>query len=150
VSSFILSRRLRPASLKFLAFFTSVAGTFGNRGQSDYGAANEILSKLALHLDRTWPCRVVAMSWGPWDKAGMVTPEIKRQFETLGIEAVPVELGRWAFDAELRFGRKGEAEPIWGVGPWARSPAPPAPSEESPRIDWRHQEITGGTAQVAR
>ena len=151
LSSFILSRRLHPKTLKFLALFTSVAGTFGNRGQSDYGAANEILSKLALHLDRSWPGRVVALSWGPWDKAGMVTPEIKRQFETLGIEAVPIELGRWAFDTEIRFGRKGEAEAIWGVGPWAKSPAVPIPSEEAPRgIDWRYQAISGGTAQVAR
>ena len=63
-SSFILSRHLRPESLQFLALFTSVAGTYGNRGQSDYGAANEILSKLALHLDRKWPGRVVGISWG--------------------------------------------------------------------------------------
>jgi acyl transferase domain-containing protein/NAD(P)H-dependent flavin oxidoreductase YrpB (nitropropane dioxygenase family) len=120
-SAFVLSRKLRPAELKFLALFTSVAGTFGNRGQSDYGAANEILSKLALLLDRKWPGRVVALSWGPWDKAGMVTPEIKQQFEAIGIEAVSIELGRWAFDAEIRFGSKGEAEPIWGAGPWAKS-----------------------------
>jgi NAD(P)-dependent dehydrogenase (short-subunit alcohol dehydrogenase family) len=120
-SAFVLSRKLRPAELKFLALFTSVAGTFGNRGQSDYGAANEILSKLALLLDRKWSGRVVALSWGPWDKAGMVTPEIKQQFEAIGIEAVSIELGRWAFDAEIRFGSKGEAEPIWGAGPWAKS-----------------------------
>jgi acyl transferase domain-containing protein/NAD(P)H-dependent flavin oxidoreductase YrpB (nitropropane dioxygenase family)/NAD(P)-dependent dehydrogenase (short-subunit alcohol dehydrogenase family)/acyl carrier protein len=130
-SAFVLSRKLRPAGLRFLALFTSVAGTFGNRGQSDYGAANEILSKLALLLDRKWPGRVVALSWGPWDKAGMVTPEIKQQFEAIGIEAVSIELGRWAFDAEIRFGSKGEAEPIWGGGPWAKSAAEPVESSGS-------------------
>ncbi|MGA7384363.1 MAG: SDR family NAD(P)-dependent oxidoreductase, partial [Methylocella sp.] len=145
-SSFILSRRLRPETLKFLAFFTSVAGTFGNRGQSDYGAANEILSKLALHLDRKWPGRVVAISWGPWDKAGMVTPEIKRQFAALGIEAIPLDLGRWAFDAEIRFGSKGEAEPIWGAGPWAKTSVTPTPSGGPPQSGWRNESV--GTAQV--
>jgi NAD(P)-dependent dehydrogenase (short-subunit alcohol dehydrogenase family) len=119
LSSFILTRKLQAESLGFFAFFASVAGTFGNRGQSDYGAANEILSKLALHLDRTWPGRVVAISWGPWDKTGMVSPEIKRQFEVQGIEAVPPDLGRWALDTELRFGGKGDVCPIWGNGPWA-------------------------------
>lgn len=117
-SSFVLSRALRPQGLQFLAFFTSVAGRFGNRGQSDYAAANEILSKLALDLDRRWPTRVVAFSWGPWDKTGMVSPEIKQQFASLGIVAVPPVQGCAAFDWELRFGRKGDAEVVWGEGPW--------------------------------
>ena len=137
ISSFILSRKLNTDALTFLAFFASVAGTFGNRGQSDYAAANEILCHLALHLDRDWPGRVVAFSWGPWDKTGMVSPEIKRQFEAQGIEAVPPDLGRWAFDAELRFGEKGDAKMVWGNGPWAPSTRAlatgPVPSQEQRR-----------------
>jgi acyl transferase domain-containing protein/NAD(P)H-dependent flavin oxidoreductase YrpB (nitropropane dioxygenase family)/NAD(P)-dependent dehydrogenase (short-subunit alcohol dehydrogenase family) len=117
-SSFILARKLRSDSLCFLIFFTSVAGRFGNRGQSDYGAANEILSKLALLLNRQWPGRVVAISWGPWDKTGMVSPEVKAQFLQNGIEPLSPRLGRRAFDAELRFGRKPDAEIVWGNGPW--------------------------------
>ena len=134
-SSFVLSRSLRPETLGFLAFFTSVAGRFGNRGQSDYGAANEILSKLALELDRRWPSRVVAFSWGPWDKTGMVSPEIKQQFARLGVVAVPPQLGREGFDWELRFGSKGDAEVVWGDGPWRDEAAvhtaacDPTPSE---------------------
>jgi malonyl CoA-acyl carrier protein transacylase/NAD(P)-dependent dehydrogenase (short-subunit alcohol dehydrogenase family) len=134
-SGFVLSRRLRPETLAFLAFFTSVAGRFGNRGQSDYGAANEILSKLALELDRRWPSRVVALSWGPWDKTGMVSPEIKQQFARLGVVAVPPQLGREGFDRELRFGSKGDAEVVWGDGPWRDEAAvhtaacDPTPSE---------------------
>jgi hypothetical protein len=118
VSSFILSRKLPADSLAFFALFTSVAGTFGNRGQSDYGAANEILGRLAMHLDKRWPGRVVAFSWGPWDKTGMVSPEVKQQFASLGIEAVRPDLGRWAFDSEIQFGKKGDSEVIWGDGPW--------------------------------
>ncbi len=51
-SALILSRRLKFEQLQFCVFFTSVAGRFGNRGQSDYAAANEVLAKLAIHLDR--------------------------------------------------------------------------------------------------
>jgi NAD(P)-dependent dehydrogenase (short-subunit alcohol dehydrogenase family) len=55
---FILSRKLRGESLQGLVLFSSVAGRFGNQGQSDYVAANEVLNKLAVYLDHEWPGRV--------------------------------------------------------------------------------------------
>ena len=67
-----LAGLLDPDALRFAAFFSSVAGRYGNRGQSDYAAANEVLSKLALWLDRRWAGRVVSLIWGPWSGAGMV------------------------------------------------------------------------------
>src|SRR5206468_11322193 len=36
-----LARLLKPEPLRFAAFFSSVAGRFGNKGQSDYAAAND-------------------------------------------------------------------------------------------------------------
>jgi malonyl CoA-acyl carrier protein transacylase/NAD(P)-dependent dehydrogenase (short-subunit alcohol dehydrogenase family) len=57
-SALILSRHLKFEDLKFCVFFASVAGRFGNRGQCDYAAANEVLSKLAVQLDRRCPGRV--------------------------------------------------------------------------------------------
>ncbi len=68
-----LARLLEPEALRFAALFSSIAGRFGNAGQSDYAAANEVLNKLALWLDRRWPGRVVAMNWGPWSGVGMVS-----------------------------------------------------------------------------
>ncbi|MEI6127549.1 MAG: SDR family NAD(P)-dependent oxidoreductase, partial [Pseudomonadota bacterium] len=50
-SAFILSRMLRPESLKFFVLFSSVAGLFGNQGQCDYAAANEVLNKLTPYLN---------------------------------------------------------------------------------------------------
>lgn len=117
-SAFILSRRLRADSLRFLVLFSSAAGTFGNRGQSDYAAANEILNKLALHLDSHWPARVVSINWGPWTKTGMVTPELQRQFAERGVQLISIPAGREIFNQELRYGLKGEAEVILAGGTW--------------------------------
>jgi hypothetical protein len=124
--AFLLSRKLRPDSLKFLAFFSSVAGRFGNRGQSDYAAANEILNKLAIYLDRQWPGRVVSINWGPWGKTGMVSAELQRQFVNRGVRVIPPSEGRKALDLELQHGRKGEVEVVLGRGPWETEHAPRA------------------------
>jgi NAD(P)-dependent dehydrogenase (short-subunit alcohol dehydrogenase family) len=122
-SAFILSRKLQSASLKFLVFFSSVAGRFGNRGQSDYAAANEVLNKLAIYLDRLWPGRVVSLNWGPWATTGMVSPEVRRQFAERGVHLIPPSVGRRRLDEELRYGRKGEVEVIIGGGTWTRPAA---------------------------
>ncbi len=129
-SAFMLSRKLRPDSLKFLIFFSSVAGCFGNRGQSDYAAANEVLNKFAVYLDRQWPGRVVAINWCPWEKTGMVSAEVRRQFEERGVQLISPDAGRCMLDKELRFGRKGEVEVVLGNGPWIDAgPATPHPSQ---------------------
>jgi acyl transferase domain-containing protein/NAD(P)H-dependent flavin oxidoreductase YrpB (nitropropane dioxygenase family)/NAD(P)-dependent dehydrogenase (short-subunit alcohol dehydrogenase family) len=118
ISAFVLARKLRPESLKFLALFSSVSGRFGNAGQSDYAAANEVINKLAVQLDRQWPGRVVAINWGPWKSDGMVSPETMRRFQEIGVELIDPVAGRRAFVSELLHGRKGEAEVVLGEGPW--------------------------------
>jgi NAD(P)-dependent dehydrogenase (short-subunit alcohol dehydrogenase family) len=118
LSAFVLSRKLQTDSLKVMVLFSSVAGRFGNRGQADYAAANEVLNKLAVYLDDRWPARVVAVNWGPWAKTGMVSAEIRRQFEARGVPLIAPACGRRALDRELRYGRKGEAEVVLGGGPW--------------------------------
>jgi acyl transferase domain-containing protein/NAD(P)H-dependent flavin oxidoreductase YrpB (nitropropane dioxygenase family)/NAD(P)-dependent dehydrogenase (short-subunit alcohol dehydrogenase family) len=118
VSAFVLSRKLQPDLLKFLVFFSSVSGRFGNRGQGDYAAANEVLNKLALYLDRQWQGRVVSINWGPWEQTGMVSAEVQRQFAERGVQMIPPQAGWCALDRELQYGRKGEVEVILGRGPW--------------------------------
>ncbi len=117
-SAFILSKKLHPESLKFFVLFTSVAGLFGNQGQCDYAAANEVLNKLTVYLNNTWPGRVVSINWGPWDKSGMVTPELQRQFAQRGVEMVPCHLGPKKLDQELCFGQKRHSEVILGGIGW--------------------------------
>jgi acyl transferase domain-containing protein/NAD(P)H-dependent flavin oxidoreductase YrpB (nitropropane dioxygenase family) len=124
VSAFVLSRKLRPESLEFLVFFSSVAGCFGNCGQTDYAAANGMLSRLAVVLDRHWPGRVVALNWGPWRTTGMVSESVQKLLEQRGMDLIEPARGRRAFDRELAFGPKGQAEVILGNGPWSRETSP--------------------------
>jgi NAD(P)-dependent dehydrogenase (short-subunit alcohol dehydrogenase family) len=109
-----LAERLRPDSLRFLVLFGSVAGRFGNRGQADYAAANEVLARLAHELDRRWPARVVAVDWAPW-AAGMVSPELEREYTRRGVVLIEAEHGCRLLHDELSRGRKGEAEVVIGA-----------------------------------
>ena len=133
-SALTLARRLRPDGLRFLVFFGSVSGRFGNRGQADYAAASEVLNKLADELDGRWPGRVVSINWGPWRSSGMVSPEVARQFANRGVTLIPVDTGCRLLDEELRRGRKGETEVLIGAAAPALGPLLTAASglERSP------------------
>ena len=109
LSIFHLAQSLRPESLKFFVMFSSMAGWTGNRGQVDYVAGNEVLNRMAVHLSARWNRRVVAIDWGPWDKAGMVTAETRRQFLERGVGLVSPDAGRRFMLDEIRFGSTTEA-----------------------------------------
>ena len=115
VGARILTERLDPARLKVCAFFASVASRFGNKGQSDYAAANEVLSKLALLLDRRWPVRVFSVAWGPWSEIGMVA-DLENHLVRRGLRLISPQEGPALFVAELLHGRKGESEIILAGG----------------------------------
>jgi len=116
-SAFILSKALHPDSLQFLVFFSSIA-SFGNQGQCDYAATNEVVNKLAIALDRQWPGRVLSVLWGPWAKTGMVSNEAQRRFTEQNIELIDPAEGRIWLDRELCLGKKGEVTIVAGGGPW--------------------------------
>ena len=113
-SLFILSRALRPETLRFLALFSSVAGRFGNAGQSDYGAANEVYNKTALYLNRHWPGRVVSFIWGPWESRGMVSERLRQKFSAGGITLIPRDVGAKCFVEELCYGPAYDTEVVYG------------------------------------
>ena len=90
-----------PEALKFLVLFSSVAGFFGNTGQSDYAIANEILNKAAYIIQMSLPvCRVISINWGPWD-TGMVSSKLKKIFEERDIQLISTEFGVKALIDEL-------------------------------------------------
>ncbi len=114
-SALILSRHLQPKHLKFCVFFSSVVSRYGNRGQADYAAANEVLGKLAADLNRRWDARVVAIDWGPWSGAGMVA-NLERHFTARGLKLISPETGPVFVIEELLHGGKNDFEVIVAGG----------------------------------
>ena len=94
-------------SLRFACAFTSVAGRFGNGGQTDYAAANSILDAEMARLTANRECRAVAIGWTGWRDVGMATRgSIEAVFESAGIETLAVEDGVDIFVGEALAGGK--------------------------------------------
>ncbi|MFD9004706.1 SDR family NAD(P)-dependent oxidoreductase, partial [Streptomyces sp. NPDC059582] len=112
------------AELRHLVFFSSVAGFFGNRGQSDYAMANEALNRIAVRLKRELPsARVTAMNWGAWD-GGMVSDDLRRMFVSRGIALVPPATGAGLFAEQFTTGHGHDTVIV--TGPLTPLSAPPA------------------------
>ncbi len=118
-----LAKALETQPPQFFAVFASVAGRYGNSGQTDYAAANEVMNRMAHQLDARWSdCRVVAVNWGPWGATthgeGMVSDAVRSKFEAQGVWLVPAVGGAEAFHDEILRGH--DAAVILGAGPWER------------------------------
>ncbi len=87
--------------VKFVVFFSSVASAFGNRGQIDYAAANDVLDKMAPALRARIGGRVLSVNWGPWAGTGMVSPQLERDYASKGIGLIPLRAGIDALLNEL-------------------------------------------------
>ena len=75
--------------------FSSVAGRFGNVGQTDYSAANDLQCKVLSSLRRTRPgIRTLALDWTAWGTIGMATRgSIPKIMAAAGVEMLPAEAG---------------------------------------------------------
>jgi len=104
LSAVVASGPLLP---EFACCFTSVAGRFGNGGQTDYAAANSVLDAEMARLTATKDCRAVAIGWTGWRDVGMATRgSIEAVFAAAGIETLAVEDGVSIFVAEALQGGK--------------------------------------------
>jgi hypothetical protein len=104
LSAVVASGREVP---EFACCFTSVAGRFGNGGQTDYAAANSVLDAEMARLTATTDCRAVAIGWTGWRDVGMATRgSIEAVFEAAGIETLAVQDGVSIFVAEALQGGK--------------------------------------------
>jgi NAD(P)-dependent dehydrogenase (short-subunit alcohol dehydrogenase family) len=116
--AFTLARHLRPDTLRWCMLFSSVSGRFGNAGQSDYAAANEILNRLAWSLHRRWvSTRVVSINWGPWSGAGMLTASTLALVQSRGFQPIVPEAGRRFARDEIAAGPSADVEVIAGAPP---------------------------------
>jgi len=102
--------------IRLIVCFSSVAARYGNTGQCDYAAANEVLNQLtATEARKRGPeCLAKALAWGPWE-GGMVTPGLAAQFKARGIGMIPLEGGARQFVQELS-GKGGSVQVIIGHG----------------------------------
>jgi acyl transferase domain-containing protein/NAD(P)-dependent dehydrogenase (short-subunit alcohol dehydrogenase family) len=137
-----LQKHADPSRLKFFTVFSSVAGRYGNSGQSDYATANELMNRLCTQLQARWGAGVAvsALCWGPWGAtkfgAGMVTAETEAKFAAKGVRLVSAALGRRLFRQELARVAGTPVEVVCGEADWesheaGRSlvrPAPPLPA----------------------
>ena len=75
--------------------FSSVAGRFGNAGQTDYAAANDLLCKIMSSFRATRPdTRAIAVDWTAWGGLGMATRgSIPKVMAMAGIEMLAPEAG---------------------------------------------------------
>jgi hypothetical protein len=86
--------------------FSSVAGRFGNAGQTDYSAANDLLCKLTSNLRRTREgVRGIVIDWTAWGGIGMATRgSIPTVMAAAGIDMLPADAGIATIRRELTAG----------------------------------------------
>ena len=86
--------------------FSSIAGRFGNAGQTDYSAANDLLCKITSSFRMTRPAtRGIVIDWTAWGGIGMATRgSIPKMMELAGIDMLPPEAGIPLIRRELTAG----------------------------------------------
>ena len=113
--------------------FSSVAGAFGNAGQTDYSAANRFQD--AFMAERVGPGRSLSIGWPYWRDGGLVVDpaEVERRAAATGLRAIETKAAMDVFDTLV-----GQAEGAILVLPGQRravegfvrgaTPQPAAPS----------------------
>jgi NAD(P)-dependent dehydrogenase (short-subunit alcohol dehydrogenase family) len=86
--------------------FSSIAGRFGNGGQTDYSSANDLLCKITSSFRTTRPAtRGIVIDWTAWGGIGMATRgSIPKMMELAGIDMLPPEAGIPLIRRELTVG----------------------------------------------
>ena len=86
--------------------FSSIAGRFGNAGQTDYSSANDLLCKITSSFRTTRPnTRGIVIDWTAWGGIGMATRgSIPKMMELAGIDMLPPEAGIPLIRRELTAG----------------------------------------------
>jgi len=88
----------------FFVMISSIAGKFGNLGQSDYAAASDYISKLA-HSLKNKGYRAVAIDMTGYANIGMATrPGVQAFLQSQGVEFLYPEEGMRAVLNELTYG----------------------------------------------
>jgi acyl transferase domain-containing protein len=120
---FHLLRAIGEMPLGATVAFSSIAGRFGNAGQTDYSAANDFLCKASarLHADRPGT-RALAIDWTAWAEIGMASRgSIPELMARAGIDMLPPAAGIATVRRELTAGaRSGEVLVAGSLGALAQ------------------------------
>ena len=107
----------------FFAFASSIAGKYGNLGQSDYASANDYLAKSALSLTNQG-YRAVSIAMSAYKNVGMgVRAGVETFLRSNGVDFVDPEDGMQIFLDEIVYGQVPEIVLTGSLG----------------RLDWDHQ-----------
>ena len=107
----------------FFAFASSIAGKYGNLGQSDYASANDYLAKSAFSLTNQG-YRAIAIAMSAYKNVGMgVRAGVETFLKSNGVDFVDPEDGMQIFLDEIVYGDVPEIVLTGSLG----------------RLDWDHQ-----------
>lgn len=113
-----------PDGPRFAVLFGSIAAVLGNRGQSDYAAANDALESLGAGWAASGAGRRgLTVHWGPWAPTGdgnhgMVTPELMRHYAGRGIRLIDPEEGTASLLRELAWGPAADTAVVHTASGW--------------------------------
>jgi acyl transferase domain-containing protein/NAD(P)H-dependent flavin oxidoreductase YrpB (nitropropane dioxygenase family)/NAD(P)-dependent dehydrogenase (short-subunit alcohol dehydrogenase family) len=134
----IIDQKIRK-DVRFVVFFSSVSGVFGNRGQIDYAAANDALDKLAATLNHRIQGRALSINWGPWaatdTDSGMVSAALEAEYARQGIGMIPSAEGVASLLDELTCDSTASQVILMRANPepfLTRAPAPDVKPEPGP------------------
>jgi acyl transferase domain-containing protein/NAD(P)H-dependent flavin oxidoreductase YrpB (nitropropane dioxygenase family)/acyl carrier protein len=107
---------------RFVVMFGSIAAAYGNRGQSDYAAANDALETIGARWSQATGQRAVTTHWGPWAASGvhggMVTPELTAEYGRRGIGLIDPEEGALSLLRELAWGDSATTSVVLTASGW--------------------------------
>ncbi len=123
---FNLLAGLGDAPLGAAVVFSSIAGRFGNAGQADYSAANDLLCKaVSSFRSRRSASRGIAIDWTAWGGIGMATRgSIPTILKAAGIDMLEPAAGVPVVRRELSAGTRGEVVIAGALGAMLDARAP--------------------------
>jgi NAD(P)-dependent dehydrogenase (short-subunit alcohol dehydrogenase family)/acyl carrier protein len=111
-------RALGDAPLGAVVAFSSIAGRFGNGGQADYSAANDLLCKEVSALRSRRPGTLgIAIDWTAWADIGMAARgSIPQMMKLAGIDMLPPAAGIPFVRRQIEAGVRGEVVAALSLG----------------------------------
>ncbi|MBK8806376.1 MAG: SDR family NAD(P)-dependent oxidoreductase [Bacteroidales bacterium] len=99
---FVMLEVLDFSDIKLLSAFGSIAGLFGNMGQTDYALANDVLACAVSAIGQQYK-NVLAntVEWTAWVGTGMATEAETKRFAEMGLNPVNVETGVNLYDQAI-------------------------------------------------